>query len=135
MPLRFRKVIQASLMLAAGLALPEATRVHAQEHVVSTADLRKELRSAAEVRQANVAKVREFLSSGPAQKALKSAKMDPVRVQKAVPYLSDEELARLVSQADKAQRDFAAGALTNQQLTYIVIAIAAVIITLLIVKA
>ncbi len=135
MVLRFGKMIRAWLGFAAGVAVLGIPCLLAQDHVVSTADLQQELINAAYVRQGNVAKVQKFLSSEPAQKALKTARMDPRKIQKAVPYLSDQELARLVSQADKAQRDFAAGSLTNEQLTYIVIAIAAAVITLIIVKA
>jgi hypothetical protein len=135
MVLRFTKIARASLIVCAGAMLLAPSYLPAQEHVVSTADLHRELISAGEARQAGIVRVQKFLSSGPAPRVLKTARMDPQKIQKAVPYLSDQELARLVSQADKAQRDFAAGALTNEQLTYIVIAIATAVIVIVIVKA
>jgi len=52
-------------------------------------------------------------------------------VQKAVATLSPDELARLAARTNQIQRDFAAGSLTNEQLTYIVIAIGAAVIVLI----
>ena len=117
--------------LLAVLLLPQT--LPALEHVVSPADLRKGIRAAAEVRQQNRAKVEQFISSTPVQKALKSARIDSAKVQKAIPLLSDEELDRLAAQSEKAQKDFAAGSLTNEQLTYIVIALAAAVLVLVLV--
>jgi hypothetical protein len=52
-----------------------------------------------------------------------------------VATLSPEELARLATKTNQIQTDFAAGALTNQQLTYIVIALGTAVLVLLIVAA
>jgi len=76
--------------------------------------------------------VQEFFSEERVKKALKTTRMDPQKIQKAVPSLSDEELARLASQTDKVQRDVAAGALTNTQITYIIIALATALLVTLI---
>ena len=54
---------------------------------------------------------------------------------KAIATLSPDELARLSARTTEIQNDFAAGALTNEQLTYIVIALATAVIVLIIVKA
>jgi hypothetical protein len=109
--------------------------VRAQEHVVSPADLQKDLQAAAQTRQSNQAKVQKFLSTDQAKKALESAHLPYEKVQKAIPSLSDEELARLAAKTDKAQGDFAAGALTNQEITYIIIALATAVIIIIILKA
>jgi uncharacterized protein YbcC (UPF0753/DUF2309 family) len=132
MSTRIRTVLTVIMIAALGTA--GTSNLLAQEHVVSTADLQRELSKSAATRQANLAKVRNFLSSEPARKALKSAKIDEEKVEKAVPYLSDEELARLATRTDKAQRDMAAGALSNQDLTYIVIALATAVLVILIVE-
>lgn len=97
----------------------------AQNHIVSPKDLRSELRTAAENRQRDIAKLEKVLSSSEGQKALASMKMDAGKIQKALPLLSDQELARLAAQADRAQADFAAGglSLTTQQVTYIIIGV------------
>jgi hypothetical protein len=103
----------------------------AENHVVSTAELQQATVSAANVRQQNITRVEKFFSSEQAEKALKSAHLDPVQIKKAVPSLSNQELARLASRADKAQKDFAAGALNNQQITYILIALGAAVLVLI----
>ncbi len=104
----------------------------AQHHVVSVKDLRQEVVSAQTARRSHLNRVRAFFSCEAAQKALQKAHIDPALVEKVVPQLSDEELARLASRTDNVQRDFRAGALTNQQLTYIIIAIATALIVTLI---
>ncbi len=113
------------------LGLEQAPHVWAQDHVVSKAELQQEIKAAAHARQRNLAKVEKFLSSEPARKALRAAKIDSVKVEKAVSSLNDEELARLALRGEKAQDDFAAGALTNEQLTYVAIALAAAVIVLI----
>lgn len=109
--------------------------LRAQDHVVSPADLQQAARSAAQVRQQNLSKVENFFSREPAQKALKNTKIDPAKLQQAVSSLSDDELARLASQTDKVQKDISAGALTNLQITYIIIALATALIVILIFEA
>jgi hypothetical protein len=104
----------------------------AQDHVVSLADLHQAVNSAAQQRQANISQVKNFFSSKPVEKTLKSAHLDAVQIQKAIPTLSDQELAQLSSQTKKVQSDFAAGSLTNQQLTYIIIALGTAVLLLII---
>jgi hypothetical protein len=53
---------------------------------------------------------------------------------RAVPMLSDAELAQLSSRIDSAQTDFAAGALDNEHITYIIIALAAAVIVLVLIR-
>lgn len=120
-------------MLVVTLVLPQD--MLAQEHVVSAADLRRDTVAAAQVRQSNQVKVVKFFSSEQAKKALKSVNLPYQRVQKAVSQLSDEELARLAARTDKIQNDFAAGALTNQEITYILIALATAVIVIILVAA
>jgi hypothetical protein len=129
--MRFARFLIAPLMFAVGLALQVPALSAAQDHVVSPSELQQAAASKARTRQQNIAQVQSFVSSQPVQKAMKTARLDPVQVRKAVPTLSDAELARLASQSAKAQKDFAAGALTNEQLTYIAIALAAAVIVLI----
>ncbi len=131
--LRRSLYIFVALMLVAALPFPQD--VLAQEHVVSSKDLHRDLVAAAQVRQDNQAKVLKFFSSEQASKALKSANLPYQKVQKAVSQLSDNELARLAVTAERVQNDFAAGALTNQQVTYIIIALATAVIILILVVA
>ncbi len=108
--------------------------VLAQSHVVSPADLQKAVLTASQTRQHNLAKVKEFFSSEMAQRALKSAHMDPAQVKTAVSTLNDAELAQLASRADKAQADFAAGRLSDRDLIIILVAIAALILIIVAVR-
>ena len=125
------RMLFTSLVFALGFLLQAPSLLAAQSHVVSPADLHQATFSAAHTRQQNVVKVEKFFSTPQSRAALKSAHLDPVQIKKAVPSLSDQELARLASRAGKAQKDFAAGALTNQQITYILIALGAAVIVLI----
>src|SRR5947209_386573 len=106
----------------------------AQSHVVNPADLQQEIVKSTEARQHNIQTVQQFLSSPMAEKALKSAKMDPVQVKTAVSSLSDEDLAQLASRADKAQADFTAGTLSDRDLILILLAIAALVLIIVAVR-
>jgi hypothetical protein len=121
-------------LLAAGV-LPLLSQTPSDgDHIVSTGDLQKAVRAAAQTRQDNLAKIDQFFASEPARKAFETVKLDPVKVSQAVSFLSDDELTRLAAKTDKVQHDLAAGALTNQQITYILIALATAVIILVIVR-
>lgn len=129
---RFSIVLAGFLFMFAGV---QAQRTWAQDHVVTSSDLQKDLNKAAQTRQAQEAKIDAFLRTPQAKKALAAANIDYRTVEKGVPLLNDHELAELSARAEKAQSDFAAGSLTNEQLTYIIIALATAVIVLIIVKA
>lgn len=133
MSLNLRSSLCTLVILVVTLPLPQ--NALAQEHVVSAADLHRDILAAAQAREGNQDKVLKFFSSDQAKKALQSANLPYERVQKAVSQLSDEELARLAARTEKARKDFAAGNLTNQQITYIIIALATAVIILIIVVA
>ena len=105
----------------------------AADHVVASSELHQQLVGSAQTRQANISKIERFLSHDVVQKAVRTAGMDTAKVTQAVSLLGDEELARLAARASKVESDFAAGALTNQQITYILIALATAVIVILIV--
>lgn len=100
----------------------------AQSHVVSQDDIHKELVTATQTRQKNLEKVKQFLSSDAAEKAMKSAQVDPAQVKAAVSTLSDAEVAQLASRADRAQQDFAAGRISDRDLILIILGIAVLIL-------
>ena len=126
------KLPYAFTFLALGLLIQAPVLTPAQDHVVPSAELRDATVRQARARKENLSKVEKFFSNPRVRKAVKSAHLDPVRIQKAVPALSDQELARLASQSEKVQKDFAAGALTSEQLTYAVIALAAAVIVIIV---
>jgi hypothetical protein len=86
---------------------------------------------AQEARDAKRKEVIEFFSSPQVRKALKGSSVEYRKIEKALPLLSDEELANLALRTQEIQRDLAAGALNNQQLTYIVIALATAVVVIL----
>ena len=108
--------------------------VVAQNHVVSPADLQKEAVTASQVRQQNLEAVQKFLFNPTGEKAMKSAGIDPQQVKTAVPTLNDEELAQLAARANKAQADFAAGDLSQRDILWIILAIAALVLIIVAVR-
>lgn len=122
----------AASFLTLVFAVPQ--NLVAQTHIVSQAELQRATVAATQARRQNIDTIQQFFSSAAAQKALKSAHMDPQRVTEAVSGLSDEELARLASRASKAQADFAAGKLSDRDLIIILIAIAALILIIIAVR-
>jgi hypothetical protein len=132
---QFHKAIRRTMAVAVAsvVLLPSALR--AEDHIVPLSELRQDVISASKTRRANVSTVEKFLSSATAEKAMNRAGLDRNKVVKAVATLSDDELAQLTARADRAQQDFAAGALSNQELTYIVIALATAVIILVIINA
>src|SRR5436853_5478455 len=86
----------------------------AQTPVVSPSELHQAITAAAEARQKNLDNVRSFFAAEPMRSALKTAKVDYQKVDHAVATLSPDELARLAARTNAIQKDFAAGALTNQ---------------------
>jgi len=106
----------------------------AQTHVVSPAELQKATIAASQARQHNIETIQQLLSSAAAEKALKSAHMDPQQVKQAVSRLNDQELAQLAARASKAQADFAAGNISDRDLIIILVAIAVLILIIVAVR-
>ena len=106
----------------------------AQTHIVSPADLQNAVVAATDARQRNMETTIGFLSSTNAQKVLGSVGIDPAQVKTAVSSLNDQELARLAERAEKAQADFAAGRMSDRDLIWILIGIAALILIIVAVR-
>ena len=121
-----------AVVLAAFFVVP--ADLVAQSHVVSPADLQKEAVAASQVRHRNLEAVQQFLSTPTAEKALKSAKVDPQQVKTAVSTLSDQELAQLAARAGKAQADFAAGRIEERDLILIILAVVALVLIIVAVR-
>jgi len=117
------------LLIPIMLILPQIAR--AQGSVVSQDELKQALLNASGTRKENLDQVRSFFSSDQSRQAFKTVHVDSERVEKALSSLDDNELSKLADQTRHVQNDFAAGALTNQQLTYIVIALATAVIILI----
>jgi hypothetical protein len=129
-----RKFVRATTASILILMFSVPQSLVAQTHVVSPAELRKATVAATQARQRNIETIQQFLSSEKAQRALKTAHVDPQRVTQAVSQLDDQELAQLASRASKAQADFAGGHLTDRDLIIILVAIAALILIIVAVR-
>ena len=126
--------VATAFVLAAVFALPQNLLAEGAAHVVSPSDLQHAALQASTVRQQNVEQVRQFFSSGKAEKTLRSAHMNPEQVKNAVATLDDAELAQLASRVQKTQADFAAGTLSDRDLIIILVAIAALILIIVAVR-
>ena len=108
--------------------------LYAQGPIVMPDELKQALVKSDEARKENLAQVRTFFSSDLARKAFAVGHVDSDRLRKAVSTLNSDELAKLAAQTRQVQRDFAAGALTNLQITYILIALGTAVIVLIAVR-
>ena len=135
MSLKLRNPLAMVLMMAfAWLAAP-GQRLFADEHAVSAADLHQALVDSATTRQTNAETVQKFFKSEVVQKTLGHQIVNAAKVEKAIPLLNDEELGRLAAQCQQVESDISAGELNNQEMTYILIALATAVIILVLVIA
>lgn len=109
-------------------SLVGTSTLSAQVHLVSPEEMHAAMMAATEARQKNREKLVAFLSTAKAEQALRTARLDMKLVKSAVSSLSDEELARLSSRAEKTQADFAAGRLSDRDLLWVLVGIAALIL-------
>lgn len=112
------------------MALTAPRNGMAQSHVVSPAQIQKDVAASSAARQQNQEQMQSFLSSPEAQRALKSANINPQQVTNAVSQLNDKDLASLAARADSAQKDFAAGRISDRDLLIILVCIAALLLVI-----
>ena len=120
------------VLMILGFMVPQS--LVAQQKQVTATELRDAVKQSAAVRQGNLEQVRSFFADPKVTKILKDAHLDSVRIDKAMSTLDASELSKLAARTSQVQSDFAAGSLTNQELTYIVIAIGAAVIVLILVS-
>lgn len=128
---KFRTVIACFFVF---LFVAPPPTLFAQTHVVSSADLQHATVSSTQLREKNIQTLNNFFSTPLAQKALKDRHISTEQVKTAALQLNDAELAKLAARADKAQHDFAAGAISDHILVLLVIAIAVILIIILATK-
>ena len=120
-------------MLIVLLSYPAGLFAQASEdHIVSSQTLQNNLQTSSAERQSNIQTLKTFMSTPTAEKAMRDAKIDPVQVQKAIPTLSDRELADLSARATDTQQKFSAGVLGTSMLTLIIVLVAVIIIVAII---
>ena len=130
--------MKAKQMIATGLAAAlffAAAPLPAADHLVPSADMRQQLTDREQSRSEKVDQLTDFFQSPAASQALAKAGIDAAKISKAVSSLDNESLESLTARALDAQRDLSAGALNNQQLTYIIIALGTAVLILVIVAA
>ena len=129
----FRQFLSVLLLLTLGVCPVWSQSAAVTDHIVSAPALHQAVREAAQVRQANLAKVEKFLGSEPAKQAMSGLKLDSAQVSQAASVLTDEELSRLAARTEKLQGDVAAGEFgTRQVIKYAVLGAATTIIVWLI---
>jgi CHASE3 domain sensor protein len=113
------------LVAVPGRTLGQDQRGQDKEHVVSLDELNSDAARPVQARQANEKAVRDLLSTDAGQEALKAAKVDYQRVDKAIGQLSDEDLAKVADRSRQAESDFAASGLKS---TLIIVTVLIVIL-------
>src|SRR3954466_12145528 len=127
-----RSILMAVLTLIGPFAL--APRLNAQTHVVSSDQLKQQVRAVAKTREANLQKVDEFLVMPRVQKNLETLHISTEKATAAVATLNDADLAQLAARTEKAKSDFAAGTLSDRDLLFIIAGIAALILIIVAVR-
>jgi hypothetical protein len=121
----FFRIVTVCTLIVSFFAPPS---VSAQGHVVSPVELRAAVSGAMQQRQRNLESVEALLSTPEAKKALRTTQVDLKLVKTAVASLSDDELARLAARSEQAQAELAAGRLSDRDLLWILVGIAALIL-------
>jgi hypothetical protein len=134
MQLNVRQTLRLAIASALVVMFMIPADVVAQSHVVSPAELQNQVVAASQARQHNIETLKQFLSTPIAQKAMKSAQVDPRQVTTAVSALDDQDLAQLAARANKAEADFAAGSLSDRDLIWIIIGIAVIVLIIVAVR-
>lgn len=125
------RIVCALLVLWASTAPQLAI---AQDHVVTSSDIQKDVAAASALRQEHRAQLDNFVSTPEAQKTLKSAHIDLVEVKTAISKLDDNDLAQLSARSERAQKDFVAGRLSDRDLIIILLGIAALVLIIVAVR-
>lgn len=120
--------------LVASLTLTTAP-LSAAEHLAPAAEVRQQLIEKEQVRSENLSALTKFFQTPAAQQALARSGMDANEIIGAAAALDDESIAGLASRAIDAQTGLSAGALNNQQLTYVIIALGTAVLILVILAA
>lgn len=115
---------------AAMLMLAASVPGQAAEHVMPRGQLHAEVAANQQDTRENRAEILRALDNTQARKTLSSVGIEFKRVEQAVAALDQGTAAKLAERAREVNRDFAAGALSNETLTYIVIALATAVIVL-----
>jgi hypothetical protein len=121
-----------AILLGSILATPQGTV--AQTHVVPQAQIQRDLATSSTARQRNEQQLKSLLSMPEMQQAMKSKGIDAQQVTSAISQLNNADLAQLAARSAKAQKDFAAGDITNRDLLLILLGAAVLILIIVAVR-
>jgi hypothetical protein len=127
-------VLQLLFVVLLSILLTIPQNALAQNHVVSPSDIQKDVAADSASREREVAQLESFFSTPQAQRAMKSAHITYQQVNTAVQQLNSDDLARLSARSETAQKDFAAGNISNRDLLIIVLGILALILIIVAVR-
>lgn len=128
MKVRSSRIFQLLFIFVLSAIVTVPQDVLAQDHVVTSSDIQKDVAAASATRQKHLAQVEDFISSPEAQRTMKSAHIDYQQVKNGVSQLSDDDLTQLSVRSEKAQKDFAAGNLSNRNLIVILLGVAVLVL-------
>jgi len=107
--MRIAAWLKAPLWMAALFLGGFVHTAQAQDHLVPLSDLRHDLTAAAAERTSNIAAIEDLLARPEGQRELAKARLNSAQVEKAISFMSDEDLARLGSRARSAEQDVRGG--------------------------
>ena len=127
------------LVALAAAAVLFAVQVGAEErvatpgtHLVTPDAAQARLQEASAGRERNLATVEAFLASPEAAAGMTAVGVTEARVRGALPTLSDAELQDVAARAAALQADPVAGAMTHRQWIWIIAAIAALVVIIIV---
>lgn len=130
--LSLRAVLAGALAVLLTVPVDSYAATDQQGHLVSPQAMQDQLARSAADRQKNIETVKRFFSTPIADKAIRDAHYDPQQVQRAIPTLSDQELANLAARSNEVQQEFVAGRLTKTELGLIAVAFVVLIIVIIV---
>ncbi len=116
----------AAALVAAAVVIP----CRAQDHIVPSTTLQQDLNAASAQRAQNEQQIQDLFTQPKVEQALRTAQIAPEQVQRAVSQLSDADLARLAARSAAAQKDFAAGNISDHDLLIILVCVAALLLVI-----
>lgn len=130
--LSLRTGITSALILLLTLPAGSYGQAPASGHVVSAKIMQKRMADSALKRQKNIETLTKFFSTPVAERAIRDAQYNPDQVRRAIPTLTDAELADLAARSTEAQQQFAAGHLTPTELALVVVALVVVVVVIIV---
>ena len=131
MKLPLFRTLSAVLVLASAFAVSHPALSQPQDHILPSTALQQDMTASAAARQRNEQQIESLYAQPKVQDALRAAHMDPQQVTRAVSQLSDADMASMAARSAAAQKDFAAGNISDHDLLIILVCIAALLLVII----